>query len=266
MPMDNKGTNPFADLLLIARLWRLFRREAPDCILSYTPKPNIYAGIAARMLAIPVVANRLVFTSQPTTTTAGVVMGPVEVALRDGQGNTITSFTGTVVVALTGNASGVRLGGSTNANAVAGVAKFSDLSVTTAGSGYRLAASADGAAEGTSTSFGINPASPDHAVFITQPSNTPANRPITPAVQIAVHDHYGNVATSYTGIVYMNIGNNGSPLGNGQLEPGGTQRSAAAGIATFEDLRINQVGVGYTLVASPGTLKDGTSAPFNVTP
>jgi glycosyltransferase involved in cell wall biosynthesis len=57
MPMANKGKNPFTDLLLIARLWRLFRREAPDCIVSYTPKPNIYAGIAARMLGIPVVAN-----------------------------------------------------------------------------------------------------------------------------------------------------------------------------------------------------------------
>jgi hypothetical protein len=102
-------------------------------------------------------------------------------------------------------------------------------------------------------------------VFIAQPSNTPRNRPIMPPVQVAVHDHYGNVATSFTGIVYIDMGTDGSHLG-ATLDPPGTQRGAAAGIATFEDLRINLVGIGYTLIASPGTLKGGTSAPFDITP
>ncbi len=55
--MDNKGTNPLADLVLLARIWRLLRAERPLCVLSYTIKPNIYTALAARMLGIPVVTN-----------------------------------------------------------------------------------------------------------------------------------------------------------------------------------------------------------------
>jgi len=57
IPMDNKGTNPFADLVLICRLWSMLRRERPLCVLTYTPKPNIYTALAARPLNIPVIAN-----------------------------------------------------------------------------------------------------------------------------------------------------------------------------------------------------------------
>lgn len=48
-----KGTNPFADFLLIVRYIRLFKRLKPDMSITYTIKPNIYASIAARFLHIP---------------------------------------------------------------------------------------------------------------------------------------------------------------------------------------------------------------------
>jgi len=57
VPIDNKGTNPLRDMILIIRLWQLFRRERPDIILSYTPKPNIYSSLAAGMLSIPNIPN-----------------------------------------------------------------------------------------------------------------------------------------------------------------------------------------------------------------
>lgn len=57
VPMDNKGTNPFADLALLARIFRLLRQERPLCVLSYTIKPNIYTALASRVLGIPVVTN-----------------------------------------------------------------------------------------------------------------------------------------------------------------------------------------------------------------
>ncbi len=192
----------------------------------------------------------------------------VEVTLVDAQGSTITTFTGNVHLDIAPNAnpSGGVLAGSVDVNAVAGVATFSNLSITKAGSGYRLQATADGLTAVTSGSFGINAGIAHHPKFLVQPSNTTPNTPIKPAVQVAVMDVYDNVATSFTGTVYMGIANDGSVTKNATLEPSGTQRAAAAGIATFEDLKINLVGIGYTLVASATAVHAETSAPFDVTP
>ncbi len=57
MPMDNKGTNPLKDGLLIFRFVRLFLTLKPNCILSYTPKCNIYGALAAGLLNIPIINN-----------------------------------------------------------------------------------------------------------------------------------------------------------------------------------------------------------------
>jgi glycosyltransferase involved in cell wall biosynthesis len=57
MPMDNKGTNPLKDSLLIFQFVRLFLQVKPSCILSYTPKCNIYGALAAGFLNIPIINN-----------------------------------------------------------------------------------------------------------------------------------------------------------------------------------------------------------------
>ncbi len=48
--MDNKGSNPFKDLLLLFRLIAKYYRLNPDLIIHYTIKPNIYGSVAARLL------------------------------------------------------------------------------------------------------------------------------------------------------------------------------------------------------------------------
>ncbi len=57
LPMDNGGANPFRDLALLLRFYRLLRRERPNVFLGYTAKPNIYGSMAAHALGIPVVNN-----------------------------------------------------------------------------------------------------------------------------------------------------------------------------------------------------------------
>ena len=47
--LDRKGMNPIQDIKLLIELRNIFRKEQPDLILSYTVKPNIYGGIAARL-------------------------------------------------------------------------------------------------------------------------------------------------------------------------------------------------------------------------
>jgi glycosyltransferase involved in cell wall biosynthesis len=57
LPMDNNGTHPGRDLILLYRLWRILRRERPSVCLAYTVKPNVYAAIAAHALGIPIINN-----------------------------------------------------------------------------------------------------------------------------------------------------------------------------------------------------------------
>ncbi len=57
LAMDNQGTHPIKDSLLIARFITLFLKQQTTCILSYTPKCNIYAALAARVLNIPIINN-----------------------------------------------------------------------------------------------------------------------------------------------------------------------------------------------------------------
>jgi glycosyltransferase involved in cell wall biosynthesis len=57
LPMDNKGTHPVRDALLLWRFWRLFRRERPDVYMGYTVKPNVYGSLVAHRLGLPVINN-----------------------------------------------------------------------------------------------------------------------------------------------------------------------------------------------------------------
>ena len=55
--MNNKGTNPFEDLKLIADYYKLFKTIKPDVTLHYTIKPNIYGTLSATLAGIPVINN-----------------------------------------------------------------------------------------------------------------------------------------------------------------------------------------------------------------
>jgi len=55
--INNKGTNPFEDVKLIVKFYKLYKRIHPDILLHYTIKPNIYGSMAAGMLGIPVISN-----------------------------------------------------------------------------------------------------------------------------------------------------------------------------------------------------------------
>lgn len=56
LPMDRGGTNPITDAMLIARLFRAYRRLRPQLLFHYTLKPVVYGSIVARFLKIPNVA------------------------------------------------------------------------------------------------------------------------------------------------------------------------------------------------------------------
>ena len=53
--ISNKGTNPLEDIKLIYAFYKLYKEVAPDIVLEYTIKPNIYGSMAAKRLGIPVI-------------------------------------------------------------------------------------------------------------------------------------------------------------------------------------------------------------------
>lgn len=56
-PLDRRGKNPLADFNLLLKYRKIMKLEKPDFMLSFTIKPNIYGGLAARSLNIPYIAN-----------------------------------------------------------------------------------------------------------------------------------------------------------------------------------------------------------------
>lgn len=56
-PLKPEGTAPLTELKSVLALIRLLRAERPDAVLSFTPKGNIYAGLAARAVGIPFLPN-----------------------------------------------------------------------------------------------------------------------------------------------------------------------------------------------------------------
>lgn len=55
--IDRRGTNIVADAKLLLHYRKMFKKEKPDVVLTYTAKPNVYASIAAKTLGIPYINN-----------------------------------------------------------------------------------------------------------------------------------------------------------------------------------------------------------------
>ena len=57
LEMDNQGTHPVRDFLLLRRYWLLLKIEKPDLCLFYTIKPNVYGSLASTICGIPFINN-----------------------------------------------------------------------------------------------------------------------------------------------------------------------------------------------------------------
>ncbi len=124
----------------------------------------------------------------------------------------------------------------------------------------RTLTATSGAITGTSHLFNVGTGVTDHLAFIQQPTDVvDTSAAIAPAVTVGAYDLGGNLKTDATPVT-LSIGND--PVGGSTL--GGTPtQTSAAGVATFADLTISQIGEGFTLKATSGSLST-TSDPFNV--
>src|SRR5207244_114421 len=151
-------------------------------------------------------ATQLVFSVQPSTTTAGAAITPaVEVTAQDAGGNTATGFTGNITVAIETNPSSGTLAGTLTHAAVSGVATFPGLSIDKVGTGYTLTAT--GAGSTTSAAFNITAGAATPVVFNVQPTNSVAGAEITPAVHGTGQDGNGQQAAGFPGHLPVPNGN-----------------------------------------------------------
>ena len=56
-PIDRRGINPLTDFKLMEHYKIIFQDERPDLVITYSIKPNIYAGLVCSKLGIPFCAN-----------------------------------------------------------------------------------------------------------------------------------------------------------------------------------------------------------------
>ena len=111
-------------------------------------------AVATLTITAPAQAKMLAFKQQPTTVAAGATFSPaVQVEVEDSSGNLFASATNPVTIALVG---GSGLSGTLTETPQNGIATFSDLRISNAGSGYTLVASSPGLVSATSTSFAVS--------------------------------------------------------------------------------------------------------------
>ncbi len=207
-------------------------------------------------------ATQLAFLTPPANAAAGALLNAVEVVIQDAQGNTVTSDSVSVTLAIGTNPASGTLSGTTTVAAVSGVATFTNLHIDKAGTGYTLAASGGGLTGATSPAFNVTAGSPANLAFSVQPTAATAGAAISPAVRVAVQDSLGNTVTSSSASIAVAI-SSGTGTAGAHLR-GTTTVSATSGVATFSGLSIDSAATGYTLAAAAAGLSGATSMAFNI--
>jgi alpha-tubulin suppressor-like RCC1 family protein len=208
-------------------------------------------------------ASQIAFTTQPTNANGAAAFSPViKVSVQDAAGNTVTSATTSITVAIDNNGGfqyGGTLSGTTTVAASSGVATFTGLSINRFGTVYTLKATAAGLPDVTSNWFNIEVGPPAQLVFNQTIGNVASMG--YPNVGLYVLDAGGNHVNAATPDVTIAIGTNPA---SGTLS--GTKTVAAVnGEVYFNNLQIDKAGTGYTLSASSTGLTGVTSNAFNVT-
>jgi hypothetical protein len=201
--------------------------------------------------------NSTVDAADGTATADGADTELITVTLRDANNNPVPNHD--VALELVGGGT-IDFGVPSGPSGANGVVTF-NVSTT-------VAASLTIRAVDTTASVVINdtaivdfvPGPADHLSFVQQPTNVATGSTINPPVTVEILDAQNNRVTTAVDLVNLVIEAN---PGGGTLD-GTLPQAAVAGLATFADLTIDHIGVGYTLRAEAVGLTPATSALFDV--
>ncbi len=215
-----------------------------DGVVNVTDYNEVRALIGTTLP--PSSAPGLVVTTQPPASVAAGSGFGLTVTAEDSSGNVDTSFNGTVTVALSNTPGGAALGGTLTVTAQDGVATFSGLTLDQPGNGYTLEVSSSGVTSATTSAIDVTV--PQLVVTAQPPGSVTVGSDF--GLTVTAEDGSGNVDTAFNGTVTVALSNN-----PGSATLGGTLTvTAQDGVATFSDLTLDQLGVGYTLQVSSSSL------------
>lgn len=193
-------------------------------------------------------ATQLAFVAGPADGLAGRTLPPVQVAVQDAVGGTVTGATTAVTLALEANPGSTTLGGTLTRNAVNGIATFSDLVIPDAADGYTLRATAAALLPAVSGPFDVAPPEATTLAMFTQPSAVVTNGepfPQQPVVQLM---DATNTPIAQAGVIVSAALHSGSPALSGTT----TATTDANGRATFTNLTLTgPVGDRILIFAAP---------------
>lgn len=229
---DQEGGHVSADFTGTGHTVRLEIQEVPQSGTNDNNfnVDNFVVAASGRQLAIK---------SQPVDTMAGAKLAPVSVAFVDDQGATIDTADGPITVEAFGSAGNLR--GKTTIKAVAGIATFSDLSITGPGTDH-LVFSDSGGNTIQSADFHVL----CNVKFLKDPRGGTTGDLITPAIKVAITDVNGKTCKDSFG-TFVTLEVTGRPTED--LLRGNVSQSSN-GIANFGGLIVKKAGT-YTLTATP---------------
>ncbi|HVS88720.1 MAG TPA: kelch repeat-containing protein [Candidatus Acidoferrum sp.] len=215
---------------------------------------NGFTGATSTAFDIAPVGASLSFLVQPSNGVATLPIFPaVQVRAADGVGRGIAGLT--ITLGFGANPGGATLSGSTAVTNLAGIATFTNLTVSNAGNGYTLVASILNFTGATSNAFNIVPLGvtitniPNSKVLVT------AGQPVTPPPQWRVTDSRGTPMPNVTVTLSLIASPCPGATGQGNL----TAMTDASGIATFTNATVSNGGWGYKAQASAA----GATTPVN---
>jgi hypothetical protein len=230
---------------------------------------TLTVALAGPIDVTPGAPTQLVVTTQPPGTVAAGTAFATAIAVEDANGNVVPSFTGNVTITR-GNAVGgasATLGGTLSEPVQNGVASFTDLNLNKAANGYQLEAfSGSSLTPATTGAINIIPAPATTLVVTAQPTPNPVKAGSAFSLTVSAEDNDGNVDPNFHGTVSLSLVNN-----PGGATPGGTVTATPVnGVATFTAVTLDKAtpsgAVGYSLAASSGALKAGTTNAVIVSP
>ena len=226
--------------------------------------PGLANGTSTPFTITVGTAYQVAFTTQPGggANTSAWTGQPI-VTVQDSGGNTVTTSTASVTLAIGENAGGTLGCTHTTVNAVAGVATFAGCEITGTAGTYTLSATSLSLASGTSSDFTITAGPATQVVFSTQPGGGADGSAWTVQPAISVEDVSGNLVGTSTANISLGI--HSQPSSGAALGCSNNPLAATGGVATFANCEITGKTGTYTLTASAPGLTSTNSTAFNIT-
>jgi hypothetical protein len=203
-------------------------------------------------------ARALLISTQPSETAVAGQVFPTQpvIHLLDTFGNLVTTNNSSEVsVAITGDAGSLM--GTTTLTADQGEAAFTDLLTESAGE-FTLTFTSSGLPDVISNNFTVQPATPAKLGFVNVPSSGTQNVNLSPPLEVQLFDDYDNVVEE-SGITVNTSVNSGT----GQLQGTTSVQTNSSGVALFDDVSFDDVGL-KTVLAEASGLTSAISTEINI--